>query len=198
MAAPATGFPFFLSHLQQETQRLRSNWGWLVALGVLLSVAGGGASSFPIVSTMTTMIVLVFLLLFAAAVETGSAIWARGWEGFFVHLLLGLLYLFVGFVVIERPDIGAAGYTLMLAVFFVAGGLLRIIFALSGRFSGWGWKAFSGLIAFVLGILIWRDMPEAELWVIGTFVGIDLIFNGWSWVMLGLALRSLSPAGREP
>jgi uncharacterized membrane protein HdeD (DUF308 family) len=27
--------------------------------------------------------------------------------------------------------------------------------------------------------------------VVGLFVGIDLIFDGWSWVMMGLALRSL-------
>jgi uncharacterized membrane protein HdeD (DUF308 family) len=46
--------------------------------------------------------------------------------------------------------------------------------------------------------LIWRDLPEAAFWVIGTFVGIDLLFNGLSLVMLGMALRNI-PAGQgEP
>ena len=82
----------------------------------------------------------------------------------------------------------------MLAVFFVAAGVLRVGHALSRRFSGWGWTLLSGAVTLLLGVLIWRDFPESALWVIGTFVGIDLVFNGLSWVMLGLAARAL-PSG---
>lgn len=190
----STGFPFFLSHLEEERQALRRNWIWLVILGVVLVVVGLLAISFPPIFTLTTVILLGVLLLFGAGAEVASAIWARRWGGFFLHLLLGLLYLFVGVAMIDRPDVGAAGFTLMLAVFFVAGGLLRIVLALSHRFSGWGWTLFSGIVTLLLGILIWRNLPEATVWVIGTFVGIDLLFNGWSWIMLGLAVRNL-PAG---
>src|SRR5262249_31677178 len=31
---------------------------------------------------------------------------------------------------------------------------------------------------------------------VGLFVGIDLIFNGWSWVMLALAVRAPAPAAQ--
>jgi uncharacterized membrane protein HdeD (DUF308 family) len=51
--------------------------------------------------------------------------------------------------------------------------------------------ALSGVISFLLGALIWRDFPAAAFWVIGTFVGIDFIFNGVSWIMLGLGLRQI-------
>jgi uncharacterized membrane protein HdeD (DUF308 family) len=37
---------------------------------------------------------------------------------------------------------------------------------------------------------IWRQWPLSGLWVIGLFVGIEMLFSGLSWVMLGLALRS--------
>src|SRR5207253_4921622 len=124
-------------------------------------------------------------------VEVASAFWARRWGGFFLHVLVGLLYFFVGLLLLDRPGLGATGYTLMLAVFFVFGGVSRIIFALGHRFSGWGWVLLNGVITLFLGILIWRELPEAALWVIGTFVGIELLFNGWSWVMLGLAARSM-------
>ena len=53
-----------------------------------------------------------------------------------------------------------------------------------------GWVLLSGLITRLLGILIWRQLPGAAVWVIGTFVGIDMIFAGWSWVMLALAARN--------
>jgi len=192
----STGFPFFLSHLEEERQALRGNWGWLLALGVLLIVVGGMAVSYPLMATLATVSFFGVLLLCGGGVEIASAIWARRWGGFFLHLFIGLLYFFVGVAILDRPAIGAAGYTLMLAVFFVAGGLLRIVFAIAHRFSGWGWTLVSGVVTLLLGMLIWRDLPESAFWVIGTFVGIDLIFNGWSWVMLGLALRSI-PASKS-
>jgi uncharacterized membrane protein HdeD (DUF308 family) len=192
----ATGFPFFLSHLEEERQALRANWFWLLALGVIMIVVGMLAITFPVAATLTTVMVFGVLLLCGAGVEIASAIWTRRWGGFFLHFVTGLLYFFVGLLLLDRPGLGAAGYTLVLAMFFVAGGLLRLVIALSQRFSGWGWTVVSGVITLLLGILIWRDFPESALWVIGTFVGIDLLFNGWSWVMLGLAVRSL-PAGKD-
>ena len=56
-------------------------------------------------------------------------------------------------------------------------------------------KANVAFVPFILGVMIWRELPEASLWVIGLFVGIDLVFNGWSWVMLGLAVRRIPSLG---
>jgi uncharacterized membrane protein HdeD (DUF308 family) len=185
----SSGFPYFMSGAAED--HLRRQWGWFLFLGVCLILAGVFAISYPGIATITTVEVFGFLLLFGAGVEVASAIWAARWGGFFLHLLGGLLYLFLGTLLIERPGLGAAGYTLILAVFFVASGLVRLVFSLTHQFHGWGWMFLSGLVTFVLGIMIWREWPVAAIWVIGTFVGIDLIFIGWSWVMLGLAMRSL-------
>jgi uncharacterized membrane protein HdeD (DUF308 family) len=51
------------------------------------------------------------------------------------------------------------------------------------------------VISVILGVLIWQDLFESTFWLIGTLVGIELIFNGWSWVMLGLAAKSIPEAG---
>lgn len=194
----ATNFPYFLADENHVFSHLRRRWGWFLALGILLIVAGLLAITYPVLATLTTVEVFGFLLLFGAGAEIVSSFWAMRWGGFFLHLLCGLLYLFIGAVILDRPGLGAAGYTLMLAVFFVASGLFRVVFALSQRFSGWGWTLFSGVISLILGVMIWRNLPEAALWVIGTFVGIDLLFIGWSWVMLGLAVRSIpSPEQRK-
>ena len=186
-----TNFPYFLADEKESLPNLRRRWGWFLALGIFLIVVGVLAIQRPEVATLTVVEVIGFLLVFGAGAEIVSSFWARRWGGFFLHLLTSLLYLFVGAVILERPGLGAAGYTLMLAVFFVASGLFRIVFALSQRFSGWGWTLLSGVVTLALGVLIWRDLPEAAFWVIGTFVGIDLLFVGWSWVMLGLAVRSI-------
>jgi uncharacterized membrane protein HdeD (DUF308 family) len=170
---------------------LRRVWGCLVGLGISLVVLGFAAIGSPVVATFTTVTVFGILLLAGAVVELASMIWVRRWGSFFHHLLSGLLYLFLGLILVERPGLGAAGYTLVLAVFFVASGVARIVFALGHRFVGRGWTIFSGIISLALGVMVWRDFPESALWVIGTFVGIELLFNGMTWLMLGLAARRL-------
>jgi uncharacterized membrane protein HdeD (DUF308 family) len=192
----ANGFPFFLSGVMAEHHELRRNWACFLALGVALVAFGVLAIAYPVVATLTTVEVFGFLLLVGAGVEVVSGVWTRRWGGFFLHLFTGLLYLFVGWVIVERPGLGAAGYTLLLAVFFVAAGLVRVVYAATHRFSGWGWALLSGAVTLLLGVLVWRELPASALWVIGTFVGIELLFNGISWVMLGLAARSI--AATEP
>src|SRR5882724_5095978 len=134
--AMSTGFPYFLSAVRDEVQEVRRNWGWFLVLGILLVVLGMVAISYPVMATLATVEVFGFFLLIGGGVQIASALWARRWDGFFLHLLTGFLYVFVGAVILERPALGAAGYTLMLAVFFVAGGLIRTVFALRQRFSG--------------------------------------------------------------
>jgi uncharacterized membrane protein HdeD (DUF308 family) len=178
-------------------EALRKSWCWFLALGIALILLGFAAIASPMVATFVTVELFGILLLIGAFVELGSTIWARGWSGFFHHLLSGLLYLFLGVVLVERPGLGAAGYTLVLAVFFVASGMVRVAFALTHHFEGRGWTILSGAISVLLGVMIWRQLPESALWVIGTFVGIELVFNGITWVMLGLGLRKiLSPVNR--
>jgi uncharacterized membrane protein HdeD (DUF308 family) len=36
-----------------------------------------------------------------------------------------------------------------------------------------------------------RQWSASALWVIGLFVGINLLFRGFNWIAIGLALRSL-------
>jgi uncharacterized membrane protein HdeD (DUF308 family) len=192
----SAGFPLMAGATQA---RLRRNWGWFLVLGILLILAGVAAIRAPFMASFATVKVTGYLLLFGAGVEIASGIWTGTWGGFFLHMLCGLLYLFLGIEILDRPLEAMAVYTLILAMFFVASGLIRAIYSLAHRFHGWGWMLLSGLVTFVLGVMIWRQWPEAALWVIGLFVGIDLIFIGWSWVMLALVVHSLPVAAtKEP
>jgi uncharacterized membrane protein HdeD (DUF308 family) len=46
-----------------------------------------------------------------------------------------------------------------------------------------------GLITIVLGVLILTNWPASGLWVIGLFLGIDLIFYGLTWIAIAFAVR---------
>jgi uncharacterized membrane protein HdeD (DUF308 family) len=147
-----------------------------------------------LVTTLATLLLFGALLLVAGGVQIATAILTRTWRAFFLHLLVGILYLVLGGLMIEHPDRAARGLTLMIAAAFLIGGLFRIVFSLfSDSFPGWGWVLGNGVVTLVMGILIWRQWPASATWVIGLFVGIDLLGAGGAWVALALALRRPPP-----
>jgi uncharacterized membrane protein HdeD (DUF308 family) len=145
------------------------------------------------VATMATVLVFGILLLFGALFQVVTAFWGRSWRGFFLHLLGGVLYLIVGIFMIDHPVEAAVGVTLLVAIGLLVGGILRVVMSVVERFDGWGWMLVSGLVSVVLGVAIWKQWPLSGLWVIGLFVGIEMLTSGLSWLMLGLAVRSAPP-----
>jgi uncharacterized membrane protein HdeD (DUF308 family) len=180
-----------------ECMRLSHCWAWFLILGIALVVVGTVAIVASFIAGLATVLFFGFMLLAGGVVQIVNAFLARSWRGFALHLLLGILHLVVGGLMIEKPDRVLEVLTIMLAVAFVIAGTARILYALIDRFAGWEWVLLNGAIALLLGILIWRGWPESSTWVIGTFVGIDLIFNGWSWVMLGLLVKNAGRAARQ-
>ena len=174
-------------------EELREIWAFLVAMGVALMILGMVAISSSFIATMATVVVFGVLLLLAALLQVITALWGRSWRGFFLHLLGGVLYLIVGVFMIDHPVEAALGVTLLVALGLLASGIIRIIVSVVERFDGWGWMLLSGIVSFLLGAAIWRQWPLSGLWVIGLFVGIEMLCSGMSWMMLGLAVRASTP-----
>jgi uncharacterized membrane protein HdeD (DUF308 family) len=174
-----------------ELEGLRKSWLCLVAMGVTLIIVGILAIGSSFVATLATMLVFGILLIVGAIAQVITAIWGRQWRGFFLHVLAAVLYFIAGMFLIESPVDAALGLTLLIAAYLLVGGILRIILAIVERFPSWGWVLLNGVISVVLGIAIWRQWPLSGLWVIGLFVGIEMLFNGLSWLMLGLGVRSI-------
>ena len=85
--------------------------------------------------------------------------------------------------------------TLVLAGILIAVGVLRSVMAFQMRpASGWFWPLLSGLVSIALGGMIVAQWPDSGLWVIGLFVAIELIFNGWSYLFIALAARKAAQA----
>jgi uncharacterized membrane protein HdeD (DUF308 family) len=175
----------------QELEQLRKNSIWLLILGIVLIIVGIAAIGSAFVATLTTVLVFGILLIIGGGVQIVNAFCSGRWRAFWLHLLAGILYLVLGFLLVQHPVAFAAAFTLVLAACFMIGGLFRIFTALIDRFPGWGWVLLNGIITLILGVMIWRQWPDSTLWVIGLFVGIDMLFAGWTWVMTAVAVRSL-------
>ncbi len=172
-----------------DLEQFSRNWGWFLALGIVMIVLGTLALGSALFVTLVSMIFFGWLLVFSGIFEAVQSFWQKQWGGFFLHLAVGILYAIVGFMLIANPGASAVALTLLMAIFFIVAGIFRIVAALSMRFPHWGWMLLSGIAALILGLLIWRQWPASGFWIIGLFIGIELIFTGWSWVMLSLVAR---------
>lgn len=175
--------------------RVRNLWGCLLAVGLVQILAGTLAVSFAFVATIVSVVTLGVVLLVAAGGQIAAAILARDWGGFVLFLLLGVFYAVTGVLTLRHPLLAAEGLTLMLAAAYMVGGGVRIITACVERVPAWGWVLLNGVVTLLLGVLIWQEWPVSGLWVLGLFVGIDLIVNGAAWAALALAVRGRPTPG---
>lgn len=179
-----------LTNRFSEITEVKKNWGWFLALGVLLMLLGAGVMSSSFVATLFSIVILGVFLLAAGIVQIAQAFMARKWSGFFLSLFLGVLYIVTGAFCTFRPGEAAISLTLWIAAFCFVVGLFRMLSALFIRFDQWGWVFFNGLVTFILGAIIYSQWPFSGLWFIGLFVGIDMILSGWSWILLSLGART--------
>jgi uncharacterized membrane protein HdeD (DUF308 family) len=164
--------------------------GWFLFLGIIYLFAGMLALISPVIVTLLSVVFFGTLLLIAGMATLIHAFWTHRWEGFALQLLAGVLASVSGFLLISDAAAGAAFITLILASYFLASGLFRLGYGLM-RASRHHRVALivSGLVTLLLGVLIVVHWPSSALWVIGMFVGIDLIFYGFSLIALARGLK---------
>src|SRR5262249_47236854 len=160
------------------------------ALGIALIILGTIAMGASVATTFVTVVIYGVLLILGGIAECVGSFWARQWSGFFLGLMAGGLYLVVGLLFVREPGNAAVAMTLLLAALLLIGGAFRIGAAISFRMPGWGWAVVHGAVDVLLGMLIWAQWPLSGLWVIGLFVGIELVFAGAWWVSLALSLKA--------
>jgi aquaporin Z len=173
-----------------ETAPLREKWGYMVAFGALVALAGFAALGSVVGSTVLTVLFVGAAMIVSGIVEMIYAVAVRSWKKFFLWSLIGLLYVVGGATVIQNPLFAASFLTLVLGAGLVASGLVRSYLAFQLPKTGpWGLVALSGLLTLALGAIILAKWPVSSLYVLGIFLGVDLIVAGSSWIGLGLSLK---------
>ncbi|MFO0960252.1 MAG: DUF308 domain-containing protein [Isosphaeraceae bacterium] len=175
--------------IRHELDALKGGWIGLLILGIGLVVLGVLALSEAMVATLAAVITYGMLLIAAGVLHLVGAFWTRDWSGFFLAIGIGLLSLVVGIMTVRHPVAMSEVLTLLMATFFMVSGFFRIVVAAVVRPPQWGWAVVSGLINVLMGSIIYAQMPFSGFWVIGLFLGIELLFGGAWWIGLALALK---------
>lgn len=175
--------------LGMALQHIGHHYGWYLALGALLFLAGAIGLYFSTFTTLFSVINLGILLVIAAVFEAVQAFRMKEWRTLFLHALLAILYGFAGVYMVLNPLENAVTLTLLVAFFLIVAGIFRIVFSLASGASQWFLILLSGILSVVLGILILKQWPVSGLWVIGMFVAIEMMFSGITWMLISLKAR---------
>jgi uncharacterized membrane protein HdeD (DUF308 family) len=178
----------------QDLIAYSKNWVWFLIWGMVLLILGLFAVSAATFTTLLTVVALGFILLVCGTVilvDTFTFWWRRG-HGFLLHLIMGIIYLTAAAMIICNPVASSISLTLLIGACLVFVGIFRITYAMSLQLLMWGWSLVNGILTLVLGILILASWPVSGLFIIGMFLGIDLIFCGWAYIMTAFAARNFA------
>jgi uncharacterized membrane protein HdeD (DUF308 family) len=176
--------------IAELSSELRSNWGWLLTLGILLVILGCIGLGMVVGLTLASMLLLGVLFVIAGILQIIDAFKAKFWKTVAWHAFAAVLYIIGGCLIMYDPFLASTIITALLAGVLIIIGLTRFIMAIQLRHTrGWGWLLFAGIIAIALGVMILLHWPISGLWVIGLFIAVEMIVDGWTYIFLAFAIR---------
>ena len=176
----------------EANERVRAAMTWSVVLSALMIVIGITAIGLPFMAGVAIDEIIAWLLLFSGALHVAFAWRGHGPSGVLWEILLGLAYGVIGVYLLTRPLLGLASLTLAVAIYLFVEAMLEFVLWFQLRTTrGRGWLLFDGVVTVVLGVMIWRTWPSSATWVLGTLVGISMLFSGVSRLVLSLGARRL-------
>ena len=170
---------------------LKKNWAWMLSLGIVMVILGVIGLGMTVLFNEIVVMYFGFLLLFGSGVQLMQAFRAEAWKGRVWHVLIALVYIVGGIIAVTEPVIAGMTLALLIAWTLIVVGVLRLVMALQMRgAAGWLWTLLGGVLSVVLGVMIINEWPQSGLWVIGLFVAIEILFAGWSQIMIALAAKN--------
>lgn len=161
-----------------------------LVLAIILIVLGLLAISLPTATSIGAIKVLAWLIIIDGFVQLVYAFQSEGVGRIAWKVLVAILYLGAGAYLLANPLLGIAGLTLVLAIFFLAEGVIDLIaFFVTRRHDRSVWQLLHGILSLALGLMIWNRWPSDSLWVIGTIVGISMFMFGFSRLFMALEAR---------
>ena len=178
-------------NLGEAIERLREKWAAITAFGVLLVILGVAALFFSLIATVATVTLNGVLFLIAGGAEIGVGMHSRTWGRFFLWVVGGLIYVAAGVLCIVNPILASVALTLILGAGLIAAGVVRA--ALAFQLPADHPRALlflAAAVTIVLGLIIVSHWPLDSVYVLGTLLGVDLLFHGVGWVSFGMGLHA--------
>ncbi|MBD1570136.1 MULTISPECIES: HdeD family acid-resistance protein [Aliivibrio] len=178
---------------QTPSQALISkSWKYFIAVGLIVTLAGLGATSLPVMAGVTISTLIGIVLLITGLVQVYHTFRIHAWKEKLWYVLSALFYIVGALFILFKPLEGLMTITTIMVVVMIFNGLTRMIFGFTNKnLPGSGMVILSGLLSVAIGgyFFFLLDNPEFSLSLLGTFVGVSLIFEGMSFLFIGLRIR---------
>jgi uncharacterized membrane protein HdeD (DUF308 family) len=172
---------------------VREHWKAFLIEGILLVVLGLAAMIVPPLASLAVTIFLGWMFLISGVAGLALTFWARQMPGFWWSLFSAALAVCAGLVLLARPVQGVLTLTIVVGAYFLAEGVVTIMYALEHRkelSERWGWLLTAGIMDILVAAVIIAGLPGSAEWALGLLVGINLLFGGASLIGMALAARN--------
>jgi len=158
-------------------------------LGLATLFLGILAMAAPVIPGLAIAIMVGVMLTLAGVARLAFGLRSKSWS----HGIIGLLVVILGVFMLVKPGMVLAWLTLVLGIYFFMQGFLEIIHAFALRpLKGWGWVLVNALVSILLGGMILAHWPDSSWWVVGIFLGVNLLFTGMTMLWVGMAGRAMA------
>lgn len=174
-----------------------SEWKWLMAAGVITSVAGALAILAPVVATAFVAMFIAAMLLVVGCVNIAGLFYAQK-SLKLEYFLTGVVQVLLAAVMAFYPLASLVSLTIVAAVFLMVEGVIRTGWATFNRDTpGWGWMLAGGLATIAVSVLVIFGLPGSALWVIGLLVGVSMLTGGAAQMAIAWEARKIAQATAE-
>jgi uncharacterized membrane protein HdeD (DUF308 family) len=180
-----------LAHMQHKMLvYLQAHWRLFLIEGIIFILLGATAVVIPQFFSVVIVIFLGWIIVLAGAIQVSRALFLRDMTSFGLWLGLGVMQVVVGYLLIADPIAGVFTLTMMMTLFFAIEGTTKMYWAYKLRpLPHWDYVFFSGITALVFAVIILMLWSETAYWLLGLFVGINMIVMGWSMVKMSLRYK---------
>ena len=162
--------------------------GWLITGAVLSLFVGLLALSSPLFFSFLIVQLLGVFALVSGAISLLIAIFGKDVAPRGLNAIFALVRVGAGLALLSCVRSGLNLITLIFAVYLIVEGIFGIFGAFKIReHRGWVFMLLNGIITMVLGLMVYAHWPSGSAWILGLFFGINLLFHGFSQLMLGLS-----------
>lgn len=183
---------------QNWLETAKKSAGWLMVLGIVEIVAGTLAIGGPLVAGLAVSVMVGIAFLMAGGARLVGAFMADSFGAGTLTFLWGVVVAVTGFYFLMRPGLGLVTLTLVVAVTLFADGITRIVVSFKMKpVKGWGWMLAGGVLSIVFAVMVGKQFPESGVWLVGTLVGVSLVFEGFTTLSVAGAARAAAGAAQK-
>ncbi|WP_170334587.1 HdeD family acid-resistance protein [Ruegeria arenilitoris] len=171
-----------------------SDWIKWLLLGLLSIAFGVFALGNAIAASIAVTVVTGVLLLIAGTLQVVGGFTVEGTGNKILSLIMGVVMLFLGWSFLDHPLQGTLTLATVMLILFMAGGIARVFLSFQMRGTQFFWPTMiSGILSIILAGIIWTYVgsePQALLSILGIFLGIEMLFNGFGLVFMAFFVRN--------